>query len=159
MNRKLLLYRLCMVCASLASGSALFLSSGRVTREDVLAILLLSILAVIAELLAVVLPNSARGSIAFIPYLAAALVVPSWPTVLAVAAVKALVEAVRRSEPVRALLNVALHVLTVSSAIWVYTFLGGRSLLSTGHGSLLSATVAVGFPALMSVAVSFLVNT
>lgn len=159
MNRKVLFYRIAMISASAASGSALLLHSAGVSRVEIFAILLLSILAVVAELLAVVLPNSARGSIAFIPYLAAALVVPSWPTVLAVAAVKALVETVRRSDPVRALLNVALHVLTVSSAIWVYTLLGGSSLLLVGEGSLLSATLAVGIPAMLSVAVSFLVNT
>ena len=43
-------------------------------------------LAVTAELLSFLLPRSAAGSIGFIPYFAAAIVVPAWPSVLRVVA-------------------------------------------------------------------------
>src|SRR5438105_8471352 len=159
MNRKLILHRATVILAAMASAVALFLRSPGYTAQDLFAILLLSVLAIIAELSAFVLPNSARGSIAFIPYLAAALVVPSWATIVGVAVVKAVVEATRRNNLSLALLNVALHALTVSSAIWLYELLGGSSLLSAPSASLLTATIRVGVPALLAVAFSFLANT
>src|SRR5919197_186318 len=105
MNRKLLLYRVIVISAAVASTIALYARAPRYTADDLTAILLLSILAVVAELLAFVLPNSARGSIAFIPYLACALIVPSWATVVAVAVVKAVVETGRRTKLSSTLLN------------------------------------------------------
>src|SRR5437867_13047106 len=117
MNRKLGLYRTAIAIAALTSGLGLFFRAPVVTREDFFAILLWSVLAIVAELLGFVLPNSARGSIAFIPYLACALVVPSWSTIIGVVVVKALVEATNRNKISSSLLNVALHALSVSGAI------------------------------------------
>lgn len=159
MNRKLILYRALVVGAALISAAALYLRSETVSRGDLFAIVLLSALAVVAELLAFVMPNSARGSIAFIPYLAAALIVPTWGTVAGVAVVKAIVETVRRSRAGTAVMNIALHGLTVSGAIWVYVSLGGQSLLAPQSSSLLAATRLFGFPAMLAVAVSFFANT
>lgn len=159
MDRRLPLYRTAIILAAVASASALFVRAPGCTAEEAVAILLLSILAIVAELLAVVLPNSARGSIAFIPYLAAALVVPGWPTVLGVACVKAVVEAVRRDKLMISLLNIALHALTVSAGVWVYVFLGGKSLLLVRSLSLLAVTGTTGVAALIAVAFSFFANT
>lgn len=159
MDRRLLLYRTGVILAAAASAVALFFRASGCTGEEAVAIFLLSVLAIVAELLAVVLPNSARGSIAFIPYLAAALVVPGWPTVVGVACVKAVVEAVRRDKFVIALLNIGLHALTISVAIWVYTLLGGKSLLLAPTLSLLAATGTAGLAALTAVAVAFFANT
>src|SRR5213592_3997930 len=117
MNRKLLLYRTIVILAATGSTIGLYLRSPHYTSDDLFAILLLSVLAVFAELLAFVLPNSARSSIAFIPYLAAALTVPSWTTVLAIVVVKALVEAIRRNTLSSTVFNIALGAFTVSSAI------------------------------------------
>src|SRR5882672_9842332 len=71
--------------------------------------LILCGLAVAAELLSFLLPRSATGSIGFIPYFAAAIVVPGWPSVLGVVLVKASVEAWTRRAPIKALLNVSAH--------------------------------------------------
>src|SRR5919198_437235 len=158
MNRKLGFFRAAIVGAALASGLALFGLSPRTSSADFFAILLLSVLAVVAELLAYVLPNSARGSIAFIPYLACALIVPSWATVVAVAVVKAVVETGRRTKLSSTLLNMGLHALTVSVAIWAYTLLGGRSLLLERSSSLLAATLTSSVPALLAIAFSFFAN-
>jgi putative nucleotidyltransferase with HDIG domain len=159
MIRKLWLYQAAILIAALVSGVALYSRAPRATHEDLFAILLLSVLAVVAEILGFVLPNSARGSIAFIPYLASVLVVPSWPTVVGVVIVKILVEATRRSRVSLTLLNVALHALTVSGAIWVYTLLGGQSLLASRGNSLLLATLSSSVPALLSIAVAIFANT
>ena len=159
MNRKLLMYHATVLAAAAGSTVALYLRSPRYRAEDLSAILLLSVLAIVAELLAFALPNSARGSIAFIPYLAAALTVPTWTTVIAVLAVKVLVHSVRRISLGATLFNLGLGTLTVSSAIWVYEILGGTPLLSVPAASLVSATVSVGAPALVAVIFSFFANT
>jgi putative nucleotidyltransferase with HDIG domain len=159
MNRKLSAYSAIVIFAAIGSAIGLYFRSPVFKPSDFFAILLLSVLAVVAELLAFVLPNSARGSIAFIPYLAAALTVPTWATVVAVTVVKALVETVRRSNVRTALFNLGLSGFTVSSAIWVYTLLGGTSLLSAQSESLFAATLSVGFPALVAVTFSFFANT
>ena len=159
MERRLSFYRSAVICAAVVSGVALFLHAPRWTSEEAFAILLLSVLAVVAELLAVVLPNSARGSIAFIPYLAATLVVPGWLAVLGVACVKAVVEGVRRNKFPTSLLNIGLHALAVSGGIWVYSLLGGTSLLLTPAKSLLGTTQAVGLAAIIAVAFAFFLNT
>ncbi|MFL5613530.1 MAG: HD domain-containing phosphohydrolase [Gemmatimonadaceae bacterium] len=158
MDRKHTLYQLAMVGAALVGTSTLYWRAPFISQQALFAIVLLSILAIVAELLAFALPNSARGSIAFIPYLAAALIVPSWATVVGVAAVKAIVEAVRRGKPGVALLNIVLHSLTTVSAIWMYLALGGDTLLGTGTSSLLAATIRYGTPALLAIALSFFVN-
>src|SRR5438105_4458156 len=159
MNRKLLLYRAIVIFAAMASTIGLYVRSPRYTPGDLSAILLLSVLAVVAELLGFVLPNSARGSIAFIPYLASALTVPTWATVVSVLVVKLLVQAVRRNSLGATFFNLGLGTFTVSSAIWVYEILGGTSLLSAQSPSLLTATLAVGAPALVAVTFSFFANT
>src|SRR5690349_25037704 len=119
MNRKLLLCYTTILGAATVSAITLYARDPRLTSTELFAVLLLSVLAIIAELLAFVLPNSARGSIAFIPYLACALVVPSWATVMAVATVKAAVETVRKSKISSILFNVSLHALTAFGAIAV----------------------------------------
>src|SRR4051812_26862586 len=158
MDRKLWFYRLGVFGAALAGGAVLYTRLPGVTRDDLFAILLLSILAIVAELLGFVLPNSARGSIAFIPYLASALVVPSWPTMLAVAIVKGSVETARRSKASSIVLNVSLHAVTVFGAIWVYSALGGCSLLLLRSAPLLTATLSVSMPAMIAIACSFVAN-
>jgi hypothetical protein len=113
--------------------------------------LLLCALAVTAELLSYVLPRSAAGTIAFIPYFAAAVVVPAWPSVLSVAAVKIAVELWIRRAPIKAILNVAAHSLMELTAISVYLLLGGVSLRSIDRlTDLTYVTRATGLPALLA---------
>src|SRR6188768_3636245 len=73
--------------------------------------LLLCGLAIFAELLAFILPRSAAGTIAFIPYFAAAIAIPSWPSVVSVVVVKTAVELWLRREFLKAALNIAAHTL------------------------------------------------
>ncbi|HEV3484552.1 MAG TPA: hypothetical protein VG106_04030, partial [Vicinamibacterales bacterium] len=86
-------------------------------------------LAVLAEMLAFVLPRAARGSVAFIPYLASVLIAPGWLAVFAIASVKALVETLSSSRRALILFNVAQHALTSAVAVAVYQVCGGASLL------------------------------
>src|SRR6476469_2445660 len=90
-------------------GVGMYLHGSSVTAAMLPDVMLLCALAVTGELLAFLLPRSASGSVGFIPYFAAAIVVPGWPSVLSVALVKTVVELWSRRAPMKATLNVAAH--------------------------------------------------
>jgi putative nucleotidyltransferase with HDIG domain len=122
------------------------------------ALLILSGLAVIAEVLGFVLPNRARGSIAFIPYLAIVAISPSWHAVVAVTTVKAVMEGAQKISAPAALLNTASHALTTTLAIAVYLGLGGVGMLALSAESLLGMSSRVGIAALFAFSSSFFAN-
>ncbi len=159
MNPKTRLYVYLICVASVALGAALYRHSSEIAPETLTAVLLLAGLAIIAEMLAFLLPGAARGSIAFIPYLAAVLIAPNWVTVVAVAIVKGTMEAVLRIEALKGLFNVAQHALAVGIAIVTYLALGGTSVLALPDHRLAQLTIEVGFPAFAAISASFLANT
>lgn len=121
--------------------------------------LILCALAVAAELLTYVLPRSATGSLAFIPYFASAVVVPAWPSVASVIVVKGAVELWTRRAPIKAVLNISSHALMELVAITVYLALGGSALRSTGNvHDLATVTRLAGLPALIAFAAGLLAN-
>jgi putative nucleotidyltransferase with HDIG domain len=121
--------------------------------------LILCALAITAELLSFLLPRAATGSIGFIPYFAAAVVVPSWPSVACVIAVKTVGELWTRRTPIKAVLNVSSHALMELVAIAVYTGLGGVSLrLIPELRDLTHVTRIAGVPALIAFAVAHVAN-
>lgn len=122
------------------------------------ALLLLSFLAVVAETLGLVLPNSARASLAFIPYLASVVIAPDWAAVVAIALVRALADVPRRIDKRTVMFNVGQQALTLSAAIWVFRALGGRSMLLLSSGSFLNASVSIGPAALVTFGGTFLLN-
>lgn len=129
-----------------------------VDSKQLAAIAFFSALALLAELLSFVLARKARGSIAFIPYLAAVLVAPTWAAAAAVIIVKLSVELISRIPPVKAVFNAFTHGLTLSCAIAVYIALGGTGLLQAGSQELATLTVRFGFAAVAAFAASFIVN-
>ena len=157
-SSRLTVYVGLIVTAAVASGVVLFLAEPSVSSASVRVLLLLSTLAVVAEALALLLPNSARGSIAFIPYLAAAVISPNWGSLVAVGSVKLLVETARRIDIKPLLFNVAQHVLTLSMAIWTFRLFGGETMLQATTRSFLSVTSTIGAPALLAFGVSFFLN-
>src|SRR5215472_11884160 len=96
-----------IVMAALAGTLVLYWHSPVVPPQMVSDALILCALAISAELLRFLLPVSATGSIGFIPYFAAAIVVPAWPSVLGVILVKTFVEVWTRRAPIKAVLNVS----------------------------------------------------
>ena len=137
---------------------ALFAVAPGISGASIRALLLLSALAVVAETLALLLPNSARGSIAFIPYLAAAVISPNWASLVAIGSVKLVVETANRMDLRLVVFNIAQHVLTLSAAIWTFRFFGGHSMLEATSLSFLGVTMDLGLAALLAFAVSFLLN-
>lgn len=123
------------------------------------ALLILGGLALGAELLTHLLPHGARGSIAFIPYLACVLVVPHWEALLAMVCVATVTQVGRKTQADKAVFNVAQQVLTLAVAILVYKGLGGESFLLYKDIQIAALTSKMGLPAISAYAVSFFVNT
>jgi putative nucleotidyltransferase with HDIG domain len=158
MTRRVTGYIVFVTAAAVLSGVALFMASPVVGADSVRALLLLSFLAIVAETLALVVPNAASGSLAFIPYLASAIISPSWAAMLSVAGVRAVVDVVRRVDVRVAVFNVAQQMLTLSIAIWTFRALGGQSLLDLSTESFLHVSVKDGAAALIAFAASFFFN-
>ena len=148
-----------LICAVAATSCVLLYTvAPNVTGDSLRALLLLSFLAVLAETLGLVIPNSARGSLAFIPYLASAVISPNWAAVAAIALVRAMADIPRRVDKRTLIFNVGQQALTLSAAIWTFRALGGESLLVLSQGSFLNASVQVGPAALVAFATTFFLN-
>src|SRR6185503_19337567 len=111
MSTRLTVYILLIALAAALSGVALYSVSPDISGASIRAVVLLSALAVVAETLSLLLPNSARGSIAFIPYLATAVISPNWASLVAIVSVKLLVDTAQRVSVRTLAFNVAQHVL------------------------------------------------
>lgn len=93
------------------------------------AALCLAAFGALADLLTYQMPQGGSGSVALIPYLAAALIAPDWKAVLAVGLAQGAVEVVRRRAAVKAIFNVAQIVLSLGLAILGYQLLGGSTVV------------------------------
>ena len=94
---------------ALAGGALAYASAPSLPPSLLSDALLLCALAVASEFLGFIMPKSARGTFSFIPYFAAAIIVPSWPSVLSVALVKAAGEVFRPNQLIKKVLNVSAH--------------------------------------------------
>ena len=94
-----------------------------------------------------------------IPYFTAAIVVPSWATVAAVAVVKATAETWSRRPALKAVLNISAHAIGVLGVIVIYRTLGGVALRNVPNvGHLADATRAAAVPALLAFVIASTVN-
>lgn len=119
----------------------------------------LAVLALAAEMLTVLLPRSALGSMGFIPYFTLAMVAPNWTSVLVVAGIRGTLEVFGRRPPLKAGFNVAAFALMEIAFIVVYLACGGRGLLRLDHvASVGYVTREVGGPALIASAFALAVN-
>lgn len=151
-------YVAAVALAAAVAAFALYRTAPTVSSDSATPLAVLSALAITAEFLAFLLSASATGSIAFIPFLATALIAPNWAALCAVTAVKAVVEW-RVRAPLKAAFNIAQHALTFALAVLVYRAVGGVSLQQLGDASLASATARAGGQALIAFFVSFVANT
>src|SRR5438477_2657331 len=92
-----------ILAAALGCGWVLYRQEPAISSASLAAIALLGLLAVVAEALAFLLPLSASGSIAFIPYFATILVAPSWVSLLAIAGVRVLADSFARRDTLKTL--------------------------------------------------------
>lgn len=137
----------------------LYASDTSVPAEGITAVLLLCAFALVAEALALLMPNSVTGSIAFIPYLAAALIVPNWIALVGIVVVRMIVELMSRRAPATRLFNVGQQAVTFSVAVLVFRLAGGESMSSYAHLPLVRVTIENGLPSLAAFVLSFAVNS
>jgi putative nucleotidyltransferase with HDIG domain len=149
-----------VVTVAVILAVVLYYASPELREGSLKAVLLLGVLALMAEAWQFMLPRSAAASIAFIPYAAMALVVPSWVVVVAVAVAKLLEACHTRRTLLKSLFNVALFVAMFSCTILAYRAMGGRPFLPESGVPLSFAqmTRENGLPALVAFCISFAVN-
>ncbi|HEY4215595.1 MAG TPA: HD domain-containing phosphohydrolase [Gemmatimonadaceae bacterium] len=159
MQRRVQLYVLSIVLLAIVASAAVYAAAPTFALSSVFDALFLCTLAVAGELLTFVLPYKAMGSIGYIPYFAAAIVVPGWPSVLGVALVRGTMEVVAGRQLIKKALNTASYVAMEATAILVYLYLGGRSLSAHAEGiSLTRITRDFGAQAIIAFILAFVVN-
>ena len=148
-----------IICAACLVASVLPGASGPRASNELLGVVVLFALALVAEMLAFILPKGALASIASMPTFAAVLISPSWHAVAAIAIVKALVESIRRADFEKAVFNIAQYALAIGLAALVFLKMGGTSLLSFQNGTISDVTIANGLPAFTAFAAAIATNT
>lgn len=143
--------------ATLLVTAALVVARPQVTGGELKSIAFFSALAIGAEMLSFVLHRKTWGSIAFIPYLSAVLLAPSWVAVVAVLLLKAAL-GVSQPDRLKAAFNAISHALTLGCAIGAYQLFGGVSFLEVQASNLGALTSQLALPALAAFVSSFLVN-
>ena len=119
------------VCAAaLLSGLFVYQLAPSYNPDFVTAAFCFAALGVFANALSYRLARGATGGIAFIPFLTASILAPSWITLIAVAVSVTVVETFARRPFVKAAFNVAQYTLATSCATLIYLGLGGKSALS-----------------------------
>lgn len=147
------------ICALAVAGGYVLKATAGMPSDHYGTLATLACLALTAELLAFVLPRGARGSLAFIPYVATVLLVPSFYALIAVALVKTVAEIAGKRERLRQIFNVAQLTITICTTILVYRAFGGTSLLEFQHQGIQYVTVRVGAAAFAGFVAGFIVNT
>jgi hypothetical protein len=158
MDRVTRIYVALVCIAALVAGAGLYLHEPQVSPEALIAVSLLSGFAVVAELLGFWLPRGGRGTVAFIPYLATILIAPSWITVAAVVAVKAITERATGVAAIKAAFNISQHCLALAIAVIVYEKLGGVSFLSLKTNGLAHVTAVAGLATFAAISTALFVN-
>ncbi len=123
------------------------------------AVIWLCLLGFVALLQQHSLPKGGGGSAAFIPFLACALIAPSWMTIAGVALANVVAELISKRTPLKVTFNVAQMSLAIGLAILVYRLLGGQSLVILRHSSLADSSLVTLLPFVALLSVFFAVNT
>src|SRR5438045_5234705 len=159
MRKAIAVYVIAVTVLAGACFAALYSVAPNLPANSLVAVLLLAVLAILAEVLCFLLPRATRGSIAIVPYLAMAILVPNWLAIVAVLSVKTITETANRSQFHKAVFNVAQLGVSMSAAILAYRALGGHSLLDISPPSILHVTLVAGGPALVAFGISYVLNS
>src|SRR5437773_4473725 len=152
-------YLASVTLGALVCAAVLYWSDPTVPAQSIGAVVVLSTLALFAEALVLVMPNSVLGSVAFIPYLATALVVPNWIALIGVVVVRFSVDLASRRPAYAVIFNVGQHAVTFASAVLVFRVLGGQGMNGLAHMPLAKVTLVDGMPSLAAFVLSFAVNS
>jgi putative nucleotidyltransferase with HDIG domain len=158
MKRATKLYLGMILAAAILVVAAMYWISPTYDSREIKALAFLAVVAIASEMMSFSLVREGRGSIAYIPYFASVVLVPSWLTVVCVALIKLLMELVSRIDLRKAVFNSAVHILMLGSAIGIYVGFGGRSLLELKLGTLSAITNDVGLAAIAAFTAAFVLN-
>src|SRR5687768_2156438 len=114
-----------LAAASTVGVSSFTDSPGRLELQ---AALLLALLGALSDSIGYSLARNAVGSIAFVPYVAAAALAPNWATILLIAAVSLIEGIVLRRAAIKTLFNVGQVATSLAVGITFYVAAGGSSL-------------------------------
>jgi hypothetical protein len=160
MRKATLFYIVAVIAFAGMAMAVLYKVAPALAPGSAVAVALLSVLAILAEVLSFLLPRAAaRGSIAIVPYLAMAILVPNWLAIVALVVVKTIMGAANRIAIHKAVFNVGQMAFSLSVAILAFRALGGQSLLEIRPATLLNVTRAAGGPSLIAFALSYFLNT
>jgi HD-GYP domain-containing protein (c-di-GMP phosphodiesterase class II) len=149
----------CVAVLAIGAAVAFYAASPSISPTYIAAAAVLSALAMAGELLGFPLPRSAIGAIGFIPYFAAAILVPGWPSILGVALVRTALEMTSTRPFLKRTLNISAHALMEAVVVGVYLALGGSSLLVAVPAMTLTQVSAhLGPAAIVAFALGILAN-
>ncbi|MBA2685479.1 MAG: HD-GYP domain-containing protein [Chthoniobacterales bacterium] len=146
------------ICAVLLNG-VLFLHDQYVKPEELRAVICMAAIGMFVHVLTFRLPRSSHGSIAFIPFLAAAIIVPSWIAALTAISSIVVAEVAQKSSRPKALFNILQTACAIGAATLVFRMVGGTSLLQTPEVRLLQGARVGALALFVLIAVFFAVNT
>lgn len=149
-----------LICGAAGiSALALHVATPGIPATAVATLVTLGCLALTAELLAFVLPRGAKGSVAFIPYMATVLLVPGFAALVTIAIVKSIAELAGKRDTQRQVFNIAQLSFTFAATILIYRALGGVSMLDLHGLGLQEMTRRVAAAAFIAFVSSFILNT
>lgn len=157
--RKVKAFVFLTVVLGILAAALLYRVAPGVEDASIATLTTLAFLALTAELLAVVLPRGVRGSMAFIPYMATVLLVPTFSALITIVSVRSLAELVGKKERLRQVFNIGQFCLTFGITILLYRALHGVSFFELHGASFQSATRQLGAASLISFLCSYTINT
>jgi putative nucleotidyltransferase with HDIG domain len=128
MNKRVSTYVAIVLLGALATVARLYDAVPIVDTASARAAVCFVLLGFVAQISAYRAGASLSTSIAFLPFLTAAALSPTWFSAIGIAVSVAIAEALRKAAPIKGIFNVAQHTLAVGLAILAYTGLGGVSL-------------------------------
>lgn len=146
-------------CLALIATAVLGYAAPAPSDWSLATVVTLGVVALSAEFMGFLLPRGAAGSISFIPYMTAVVLVPNVSALVAIVGARAIVEFARRREAVKFFFNTGQLLLTYALAILAYRALGGTSLFELRELTVAQLTVAVGLPMMVSYVFTFALNT
>ena len=123
------------------------------------AVVWMAAIGIFVNMLTFRLPRSGSGSIAFIPFLAGAIIAPTWVAALAAIAALTFAELSKRSANIKVLFNVMQIAFAIAIAIIIYRLVGGTSLLESPTVRLLDGARLNAVSILILITTFFAVNT
>ncbi len=147
MTTRIRIYVATFIAAAIASSFALYLLQGRapLRPEFLQAALSFAVLGVLFQFAAYQKnAKSARGAVAFLPFLAIIVLSPDWSAPIAVGLSMAVCELLARRALIKAAFNVASYTFATAVCVGIYAALGGTSILQFSPNSL--AAIAATLP-------------